>query len=56
MPSTEIPWNEEPLHALNALKETRSKLIKNPKKDSWKEDTKLDGLVKHASDELRTAK
>jgi len=39
---------------ISALKEQQMELTEK-RKDSWREDTKLDSLVKRASDELRTA-
>lgn len=39
---------------VNALKDTQSELIER-RKDLWREDTKLESLVSHAADELRSA-
>lgn len=37
-----------------ALKEMQSELVEK-RKDLWREDTKLDSLLRHANDEMKTA-
>ena len=40
--------------SISGLKEKQAEMMEK-RKDLWREDTKLDSLVSHAADELRTA-